>query len=489
MSNSMDDDELEGLSDEELEDEYQSQLFRMFYHLASKGDQVNVLVKNVYIDGLKKTDESLITRHLEPILQAKTLEDLLSASTDAQNELNALGIFKEVEIKLDSHKGRAGQVDLLVEVKEKGLLDLTVQTSAGANSYEGGLSAQIANVTGKADIIDFRYSRSTSSASVFEIAYKYPVGGCVDFPFRIGINQAEMDCVMSSHKQITKGMFASYKTHSDLGSHELRYNLDWRTVSSLAPQASFAVREEAGHSVKSSISHTLLMHFTPIESALQAAMKISNEISGLGMGVTFLKNTMEFATSIPISAFQLAYSIQAGHLMPLDSRWFSRCCHYIAAKPLPKLSTDEESRLSKFAAPSIVDKFFLGGGCNLRGFKWNGVGPRSRLDALGGSAFVSSSLQLFTPIPYKPWREKIGSRIQPHLFINGGACVDLSQLGSTAYDKLGSLPGHVAVSAGAGLCMKGKGFQIELNYCIPLVIGSSALQSPGFQFGVGINLF
>lgn len=62
----------------------------------------------------------------------------------------------------------------------------------------------------------------------------------------------------SSHNERVQGLSASLKLAEALGLHTISYHLHHRE-NTLLPNASFAMRQDAGHSLKSSISHSYTM--------------------------------------------------------------------------------------------------------------------------------------------------------------------------------------------------------------------------------------
>ena len=117
----------------------------------------------------------------------------------------------------------------------------------------------------------------------------------------------------------------------------------------------------------------------------------------------------------------------------------------------------------------ILDRFFLGGGSDLRGFLLRSVGPTAGADAMGGNTYWASCLQLHTPLPYRPWREKFGASLRPNIFINAGSCFNRATTASGAASIANALLRPDAVSWGVGLTFRAGRTQLELNYCFPLL--------------------
>jgi outer membrane protein insertion porin family len=70
--------------------------------------------------------------------------------------------------------------------------------------------------------------------------------------------------------------------------------LVWRENHSLLPNASFSVRDNAGHSLKSSISHAFAYNDLDCEVLPTKGLRfsINQEIAGLGGNIGFFKNEL-----------------------------------------------------------------------------------------------------------------------------------------------------------------------------------------------------
>lgn len=195
--------------------------------------------------------------------------------------------------------------------------------------------------------------------------------------------------VYSSHMELVNGAFARYKWISRLGVAEVGYNLNWRHIHNLAQDASLSIREQVGHSLKSSVTASVFgdKRDDSIMPTSGYSYKLSGELAGiLESRVRFAKGEAEttWATSLG-HGFSLAAGLRAGVL-------------------------------KSFARQSqINDRFFLGGPLTVRGFRHNGLGPKDGVDSLGGDAYCAAGLSLFTPLPYL-----VDKPLKGHLFVNVG---------------------------------------------------------------------
>jgi len=105
-----------------------------------------------------------------------------------------------------------------------------------------------------------------------------------------------------------------------LGNHYFSYEAAWRELSKLPRYASWAVREEAGHSLKSSVKHELVhdrsdnlamptsgyqlklmqVCFCFLSPYFLSNKQNAKELAGLGGDVNFLKNEVNSKFCLPL---------------------------------------------------------------------------------------------------------------------------------------------------------------------------------------------
>ncbi|CAD6646445.1 BAH_G0045830.mRNA.1.CDS.1 [Saccharomyces cerevisiae] len=129
----------------------------------------------------------------------------------------------------------------------------------------------------------------------------------------------------------------------------------------------------------------------------------------------------------------------------------------------------------------ICDKFQSGGPSDIRGFQTFGLGPRDLYDAVGGDAFVSYGLSVFSRLP---WKKVEKSNFRLHWFFNGGKLVnhDNTSLGNC----IGQLSKEHSTSTGIGLVLRHPMARFELNFTLPITAHENDLIRKGFQFGLGL---
>lgn len=291
----------------------------------------------------------------------------------------------------------------------------------------------------------------------------------------------------ASHEEGLKGGWAKLRWLAANGTRqEVSYNGVWRQITGLSSTASPTVREDAGDSVKSSVSHTWTadLRDNPLLPTYGAYARTYNEVAGYGPlkgDVAFWKSEVETQAAVPIpipgiqgpSGVSFTAGLRAGLLYPLA----------FANQTTPQAS-------------HINDRFQLGGPTDVRGFRLSGLGPRDGADAVGGDMYAAGSANLLLPLP----RLGADSPFRFQAFVNGGRLLSLSKKGfpnglkdsedvaqsvkATFDDMTSQLP---SVAAGVGLVYAHPVARFELNFSLPVVLRKGEEGRKGLSFGVGIS--
>jgi outer membrane protein insertion porin family len=194
----------------------------------------------------------------------------------------------------------------------------------------------------------------------------------------------------------------------------------------------------------------------------------------LGGDVSFIKNAIETSLCLPVGSVDVGLSARAGLLVPHP--WVSTAASHLSR---PSLSQS-----------NLVDRFFLGGPLDVRGFLPRGLGPRAGQDSLGGDVYWAAGAHVYTPLPSNGLRRRIGDALRLHFFATAGSLCALGFQGDFP-SRLASagqaLTSRVSASVGVGLAVSFESFSLELNYCVPVRTCSGDLPSHGLQFGVGFS--
>ena len=376
-----------------------------------------------------------------------------------------------------SSKGTA--LSVLLSVQERGRLVLKTGTELGNAEGGGYMNATLRNVFGGAESIYASATTATSTANVgarsrssYEVAFATPIAANLDTIAEVGaFSTARSNHFFASHADETQGIRAGLRFLSSNGSHELGYTGVWRQLTNLSDGASPTVREDAGDSVKSSITHTYTQDsrdnkLLPTSGSL---FRNTAELAGLGGDVSFLKNVIEASHSLHLTrGISCSAGLRAGVLVPLQG-----------------LSDGAPARPSR-----INDRFFLGGATDIRGFRDNGIGPRDGNDAVGGDVYLAGGASLLFPLPHLG----VDSPLRFQVFVNGGRLVALQKPAdgeiptTTLLDAVKEVGvGLPSMAAGVGLVYAHPMARFELNFALPVVKREDERARKGLQFGVGIS--
>ena len=291
----------------------------------------------------------------------------------------------------------------------------------------------------------------------------------------------------ASHEEGLTGGGLKYSWVTPSGHrHQVGYTGVWRQITGLGQNASPTVRNDAGDSLKSSITHTWLADrlnhpFLPSRGYL---IKTISEIAGWGPlkgDIAFWRSEVETTGALPVpipgikgdSGISLTAGLRAGLLYPL---------------PVGFGNLSEPSRIN--------DRFLLGGPTDVRGFKIGGLGPHDGSDAVGGDIYAAGSVNLLLPFPRigkdQPLRFQLfanAGRLLPLKDSKGkGKAEDSKSAQKDFYASVAQLgDGLPSTAVGAGIVYAHPVARFELNFSLPLIMRRGEDSRKGLQFGVGIN--
>lgn len=342
------------------------------------------------------------------------------------------------------------------------------------------------NVFGGAESLSLNASLGTRTKSAYQAAIETPILSDPDFRAEVGGLSSFTQKSWASHEEAIKGGWSKLRWLAPNGSrHELGYTGFWRQVTGLSGNASPTVRNDAGDSVKSSISHvwSIDRRNSPLLPSSGYFIKTLSELAGWGPlkgDVAFWKSEVESQTALAIpvpgikgdSGVTITTGLRAGLLYPLT---------------LDGRSNPQSSHIN--------DRFQLGGPTDVRGFRLMGLGPRDGRDAVGGDVYAAGSANLLVPLP------KVGLErpLRLQAFINGGRLLALKNpqkegplsgdgVIDSVYKTVAELKnGLPSIAAGVGLVYAHPAARFELNFSLPLVLRRGEEGRKGLQFGIGIS--
>ncbi|KAK3705340.1 hypothetical protein RRG08_033306 [Elysia crispata] len=425
-------------------------------------DKLPVRVQRIVVDGLTRTKDDIVIKEIKPLLNAKTFDELVHLSYNAKVKMERLGLFKNVVIAIDVSKDhRENGYEVLFEVQEFRRVDGGIHTSITNNDGSLDFQVKMPNILGRGERFSLDYTVGTKRTHGYGAYFKKPLNNNPDIFFGTTAYQFYGEYPWSGYKQTDRGLAFDLTFPTILGSHNIQWEGVWRDLRALTRDTSFSVREQAGHSLKSSLKHTFTIDTRDNLVLPTAGMlwRTSQEYAGLGGNVEFAKQDgmFQWNTSLPLDAiFQM--SLAGGLMRTLDPN----------------------------ASVSISDRFFLGGPLTLRGFNLKGCGPHSHDNALGAESYWLAAAHLYSPLPFRPGKGRFGELFKTHFFINAGnLCnLDFNNLGASFQDFATNM--RWSYGCGVVLCM-GRIARLELNYVVPMRVQKGDKANPGLQFGIGIQ--
>lgn len=438
--------------------------------------QVKAGVKNVRVNGLKKTRDEYLKKHFGNIFEAGNFDEILHRTDQIRQNLSRLGCFSKVETLIDVARDEIGNsskklYDIIIDVEELNSIGGGIHSSFGNN--EGSLSSSVyfPNMFGAGEKLSAEYTYGTRNHVDYRLNFSSPIDLNPSKQFNFSVFRSLNEFSWSKYKETHKGISIdilrpfSYtiKNKYELkGTHLFTYEGIWRhLISDL--DASFSVREESGHSLKSSLKYTNIIDrrdsgALPTRGGL---LKTSVEVAGLGGDVRFSRLSLDYqVTRTFLKYFTTQLSFSNGVMTPLR-------------------------RGEKI---SINDRFFLGGPLSLRGFNSRGAGPHTYDCSLGNDAYWLFGAHLYTPLPFFHKNKSLSSWLKTHSFVNMGNLLSFSHFRSLDEHRIEYLLTNSRLSVGSGIVLAfGNVARLELNYVWPIWKNSRDKASEGIQFGIGVN--
>ncbi|KAI7872710.1 surface antigen-domain-containing protein, partial [Spinellus fusiger] len=423
-------------------------------------------VNAVGVFGSARTRSGFLETATAPVLQSKTVADVINTSQTVAEQLMRLDIYEHVQVVLENAADNdvlavPNSINVMYHTKEKSRLCIKTGTQIGNNEGNMNASITLRNVFGGAELLESSASFGTRHSSAFQFALSRPINASPDSTVDINAHHVlQNNTAMSSYEELARGAL------SRLGYHEVNYQCTWRHIDKIADTASLSIRHQAGHTLKSSLSHTLVRERRddPLLPTQGYYVRCTNEVAGvMGLGnQQFVKNEVEAQQHHTVTGKTVvSLGIKAGWLV----------------------------NLSQQHPTSVSDRFYVGGPLSVRGFSTGGIGPHDYKDALGGDAYWSAGVSVLTPLPR--WEDK---PVRAHAFLNGGSCVPVTGKGREGkgeengliFNSL-SLTASPSIATGVGLVYRHSIARIELNYCIPLTAAKGDHVRRGLQLGIGLS--
>ncbi|XP_036154688.1 sorting and assembly machinery component 50 homolog isoform X2 [Myotis myotis] len=286
----------------------------------------DVVVQHVHFDGLGRTKDDIIMYEIGDVFKAKNLIEVMRKSHEAREKLLRLGIFRQVDVLIDTCQGDdalPNGLDVTFEVTELRRLTGSYNTMVGNNEGSMVLGLKLPNLLGRAEKVTFQFSYGTKETS-YGLSFFRPQPGHFERNFSVNLYKVTGQFPWSSLRETDRGVSAEYSFPIWKTSHTVKWEGVWRELGCLARTASFAVRQESGHSLKSSLSHAMVIDSrnSSILPRRGALLKVNQELAGYtGGDVHFIKEDFELQLNKPLVFDSVvSASLWGGMLVPIGDK-------------------------------------------------------------------------------------------------------------------------------------------------------------------------
>ncbi|PIK49385.1 putative sorting and assembly machinery component 50-like A-like [Apostichopus japonicus] len=425
-----------------------------------------VKVEHIKVQGLDKTKNDFVVHQCKDLLKAATFKDVILSCQEVKQKLEQANIFKTVSVLIDTSKGPGVSkdgLDVIFKVKEGRRYSASAHTAIGNNEGSLVLGGKVGNVFGRAERLSLEYSRGSRQSTGYNLTFSKPVFNELSKRLTVQGFKSSGEYLLSSFREIGRGAYVDYTFPGPLGLQSLRWEGVWRELSCLTRASSFPVREQCGHSLKSSLKHIFARDTRdePVCPSRGYLVKLSQEFAGYtGGDVKFVKGEGELQLNQYLFwDIVFSCSLQGGLMKAMDGN---------------------QARIN--------DRFFLGGPTDVRGFNFRGIGPQDSGNFLGAESYWAAGVHLYSPLPFNPGKGRWGDLFRMHAFANAGNLCNVNLDNPNFPDQLRKLQENVRWSYGAGMLLRiGRVARFELNYCIPKAAQPTDSIVSGVQFGVGVS--
>lgn len=329
----------------------------------------HVFIDRIFIKGNQRTNSDVIRRELR-IQEGDAYNT--SKIRDSERRLKNLGYFKDVKISKEAGD-YPDRVHLSVEVDEEASTG-SLQFSGGFSTSDGplvGVKLEERNLGGRGQYISISTQVARRSQDyTFSFTEPYFVNRPLSAGFDLFKNSRSPQGLAYDEKTLGGRLRLGYELRKDLY-QRLSYTLRNDELSSIESTASELLKKEKRKTVKSILSQTLIYDKTDNHTnpSMGYDIELTNTFTGLGGDGRNLNNILAARYFQPVfDNWTLAVSSSVGGIVKFG----------------------EHVR--------IADRFNLGG-YSLRGFDFNGVGPRDKKtrDSLGGLYFWKASAEVLFP--------------------------------------------------------------------------------------------
>uniref|UniRef100_F1L426 SAM50-like protein gop-3 n=1 Tax=Ascaris suum TaxID=6253 RepID=F1L426_ASCSU len=421
--------------------------------LLGKCDDTPTVVEAVQFHGVHFTKNDALVKEVAYLYKSSSLAELIKNSNLACKHLQEVGLMENATALIDTVESDPNSYVVNFVVKEP--KSFTLGLKAGVTTHGEAdmmFNAGRQSFGGRGEAVNASFSYTMKGDKCFDIAVSKPFLGWQKYSNVSFALYRSLASLPWNHCDTQEnGILFQYNGQlwAKKLLHTIKLNAVWRKLEAL-PEAAFAVREHAGHTLKCSLENSVAYDtrnrtLIPSKGIL---LRLAQEYAGLLGDAAFVKHQLDMQAAAPLflGTF-LSASLQCSLLSSLADR-----------------------------SLHVLDRLYLGGSHNVRGFQWNTIGPRIETSSLGGAASCVGVLHIYRPlIP--------AEMLFAHLFVASGALASVR-----SRHRLRDMSDAPRVSAGIGLALVFRNLiRLELNYVVPLRYAPGDFCSPGLYFGAGVN--
>lgn len=421
--------------------------------IREKAPGVPSIVEAVQFHGVRLTKNDALVKEISELYRSQNLDELVQNSHLAARHLQEVGLMDHAVALIDtSPTSKEGYIVNFL-VREPKSFTAGVKAGVSTNGdADVSLNAGKQSVGGRGEAVSTQYTYTVKGDHCFNISAMKPFLGWQKYSnvsASLYRSMAHMPWNQSDVDENAAILAFSKQFWNQKMQHQMKLNAIWRTLRA-GKEAAFSVREQAGHTLKFSVENAIAFDTRdrPILASRGLLARWAQEYAGVFGDASFVKNTVDLqgAASLPLG-FILSASFQGKHVTALGDR-----------------------------EVHILDRCYLGGQQDIRGFGLNTIGVKADASCLGGGASLAGVIHLYRPL-IPP------NMLFAHAFLAAGSVASVH-----ARNAWQQLHDTYRMSAGVGLAFVFKSiFRLELNYTMPLkyVLGDSLMS--GFHIGAGVN--
>lgn len=416
-----------------------------------------VNVSQIYVNNTGQYRESFLKTQLGPLNQKiYTIEQLLkSLDQVTQNFVYSTA----VENMATSIQQSGAEIVPVVQLLPRKRYFAKTGTNVGNGEGNGYITFQLRNFLKGGENLIFDATIGTRTKSSYLLNLNFPI-------FNQALLRSENIAYFNSranqwnsNTEVLRGLVSKIQKQgicSNLRySQELSLQHLWSTLQVTDKSASDAILLHAGDHLKTSVEYSV--QYDSRDDKFLATkgkfMKLNLEYC-FPFHSHFVKANLQSKLAAQFKQVSVTLSANGGILHSLNSGYVN-----------------------------LADKFYLGGPTNVRGFNYNGLGPRSITssanqnyltggDRLGGNYYYAVGLSSYFKLP-----RLSHTNLRFHHYLNAGKLTN-------SLDELKQIP---SVSSGVGILYNHPAARFELNFGMPLVSGQSDSVRKGIQWGIGLE--